>query len=652
MWRGFVKRMVSRRMAFFLVPWLIILVIPALRDVFRLQIRGHAFGGEWQFPWESGRENSEESNPFSTRNLQRKYPNNVDVQVLAAQTSNLDNSNYPDVPMLDAPTPKLDNTMALDRLISNHPDKAWIVAIRARTGPAESAARRGQQLEPENVFFDWMLMRELINSGREEEALKVLDRAASKQHYNNHARDLIASRFAAYSLVRRLTIEEKGAVAFDANSSMQVPRSPLPQLVMVRARHARQQGKHQQALEYYGKLMRLYATMRREEDRLYLEEPYEYDFGRDGFFDAEKAELELWVRAADADPQTLMKNKSGTAHYLTLISSNAKGFAAYARRHGSPGLADLFELEAAAVNGSELRRLSFQYGSWFQAHVVPVEVQNRIWSLFLLACGCGASLAFLVFVRMLLALPLWTPGLRSEPLQASDARLTLLAYGLGAGGVLTLGLWPRMFDTEPTAAMASMVVCSYLPAMMLLSALLSSMVTLARHRGKIFRPASPEPGLRGAHVPRNWLPAFVTAISWVVLFITSVCWIATAYVYSLPSGQFALPLPPMLQTPASGAIALLDWSNLLAIATWLTAACYFGWLLRWRWTAPHDLKPVAHYAVRWHLISLGDLAIVLSFAHLAILIAALPVRGAADVALDRFLASGSVTATVAASDNK
>ncbi|RYG71395.1 hypothetical protein EON80_05285 [bacterium] len=85
---------------------------------------------------------------------------------------------------------------------------------RLQMTPAEIAiglqlARRGQLLEPDNTFFDWMAARFLFAARRDNEAVKTLIAASHKTDFDMHWRELIAGGFTALERVQPLLAEEK-----------------------------------------------------------------------------------------------------------------------------------------------------------------------------------------------------------------------------------------------------------------------------------------------------------------------------------------------------------------------------------------------------------------------------------------------------------
>jgi len=628
--RAVARRVFTRRFACFLLPWLVIAAVPPLRQTVQGQFAVNTFADELSQRGYGRVYAREENDPFSAEYLLRRYPGNIDVQSLAAFE------------------PGLNGVGTFDKAIEQHPEIAWPIAMRWRFGDGEAAALQGRRLEPGNLFFDWMLMRELLDTKREADAMAIFESAAKKPYFDSHVREFLAARLRGYGHERRMTIEEKSSVFKHSLSYMNTPASALPQLVLERARRARQRGDHKLALDYLGKLMHLYATIRQGEDSLLLFTEYAYIEPGHGFYVA-SATLTLWIRAIDDSPQTI-SNRLRSVAFRKALLLHAKRFAGYARLHGRPDIADLAMSEAKALLAGRTMPPDIQDGGFFPAHVVSVSLQHRIWFLLSLTQICVTCLTMFLWLRLGLALPLWTPGLRSEPLRSTDLRRTRVFFTLSAVAVLAaMGLSQGgQEEYDPQTYLSFMNLC-FVPAMVLFGAVIAVAVTVWRDRVKIFGPRAPEPGLPGEHVPRSLLPLVMTVVSWVVLAFAAICWMATAWLYFQPEINITIPIPSPLESIGLGTAIWVDKTFVAVSGNCFAAAAYAVWLLRWRWMAPHDLKPIAHYAVRWHLYSLGDLAIVLSFMFLAISITTLQVRSAAGAELSRFLAHGK---SVAARNSK
>ena len=204
---GIMQRALQRRALWLAIfCWLLILLVPSLRRMFLVQVmgrsvmyRGWAYGPMVGKSWDMW-------TPSATK-IKDRYPDNPQVQASAIE----EQSDYGD-----------DNARRLlrdyDALIARFPDETWLIARRikrtikwmkpTRIGgemsdpdrdkniaagipsperpkeppnftPQErkaviAMARLGQQREPKNAFFDWMLFYLLMMEWRDDEAWRVL----------------------------------------------------------------------------------------------------------------------------------------------------------------------------------------------------------------------------------------------------------------------------------------------------------------------------------------------------------------------------------------------------------------------------------------------------------------------------------------------
>jgi hypothetical protein len=142
-----------------------------------------------------------------TAEIVRQFSNNKSVRVSAAKEYGSNDHNlqvlaklYPDDPLVirlqiegklkgltsaRSPGPVTMYPLAqVKRTIPNaSPPSAW--------EPMIQLARRGHQLEPQNTYFDWMLLYALYASNQDVEARRTLQKAAKKTKYTDYTSDLI-----------------------------------------------------------------------------------------------------------------------------------------------------------------------------------------------------------------------------------------------------------------------------------------------------------------------------------------------------------------------------------------------------------------------------------------------------------------------------
>jgi hypothetical protein len=127
-------------------------------------------------------------------------------------------------------------------------------------------ARRGQKLEPENTYFDWMLLYGLYATRQDNEARTVLRKAATKTKYDDFEGEFLRSRMAiipqAYG--RPYLPTDESFVLNSPFSSEAVKFRQIARWCMETVIFDRKKGDHTRALNSAFDMVRLGRTMRRE----------------------------------------------------------------------------------------------------------------------------------------------------------------------------------------------------------------------------------------------------------------------------------------------------------------------------------------------------------------------------------------------------
>lgn len=127
-------------------------------------------------------------------------------------------------------------------------------------------AQRGQKLEPDNTFFDWLLLYGLYATRRDAEARATLKLAARKTGYDDHARDIILNRLAVLRLLYGAPLlpgDQFGAWAIQTFPELGKMRQTA-RWVMEDAIADRAAKRHTRALDEAFDLAKLSRVMRRE----------------------------------------------------------------------------------------------------------------------------------------------------------------------------------------------------------------------------------------------------------------------------------------------------------------------------------------------------------------------------------------------------
>lgn len=229
-----VVNMMMRRIVFrltlLLLPWLVILAVPQ----FRRQMWVTVVGSHLSFkptPWISWRDSWSVGKPTTLeQKASRIYRGEGIDGVSIVNTSKARDWEYWKV-------------FEYGRLSDRHPREAWLAAMALKNisstqdGRVEfewaaspqarlwvkatnkfkpemireglHLVRRGQVLEPDNAFFDWMEIRFLLVQRRDREALELLVKAANKSRYDEHLRAAMKAQLADYEGVRPLLPDER-----------------------------------------------------------------------------------------------------------------------------------------------------------------------------------------------------------------------------------------------------------------------------------------------------------------------------------------------------------------------------------------------------------------------------------------------------------
>jgi len=263
--------------------WTAVLARPATRDILAAQLSSR---GSWPpsvFP-------APDYAPGDLQYLTRRYPNNLNVLVAA-----------------EAGGDAKKQCQVYDRLIRSFPDQAWLIAARLRHTfrwlrhdrvggelsdpdyPTHAAkgipsperkgkpnftpqelreaialCHKGQQREPDNAYFDWMLTYFLLAGYRDKEAFDVLSQGALKPRYNAYSTKEPEALVAARQLEGPLLWEKKVAIAATdlGDFSAAAKYRELARLITWQGIKAQRRGDHRQALRIYGGLLRMCVRIR------------------------------------------------------------------------------------------------------------------------------------------------------------------------------------------------------------------------------------------------------------------------------------------------------------------------------------------------------------------------------------------------------
>lgn len=362
-------------LALFIVPWLIILCVPTLRLMLRVQVQGSDLMTEYSSDGNSSAATRAER---LHQQLAARYPNDTRVQGRNLEASYHASISVAPRPFSQAPdgTVLKQQTLSFkqaisdyDALIHRFPGQAWLIANRVRfttrqplnnrvaeglqTPPTASLpptpmafmpseleqtiaiAQQGQRLEPDNSFYDWIIAQCLYGLRRDDEALAVLHQAAAKPHYDAHLEDDLQAEIATRQLARPLLSEEKLMVMAGELLPHYAGHRQTARLAVAAGVRAERAGDHQQALTIYYDVARLGAVIRKDDYFL---------IGRLVGIAIQSTAWSGKTRQETPAEKSQYNNRSNDMGQLA-----ARKFALYATSHGRPDIAAATQREAQAM---------------------------------------------------------------------------------------------------------------------------------------------------------------------------------------------------------------------------------------------------------------------------------------------------------------
>lgn len=342
-----------------LLPWLIILLVPELRLIALRQFIGNPLHNNNTLPWTallvgSSEADAQEAKLERLKVLASARPNEALLQLKVADWSS-------DLAERDRWQIK---EYAIDEVLKNFPDNPHIIASRLRCSTmwlrgirytqavaskpigtagwggapftireverAINVARHGQKVEPNNTFYDWIILYYLLQLQRDKEALSVLRQAAHKTSYDDHTGDDMSANLRAYELVEPLLSEERVNFAASIVLPHLSTHHTVNSILMDLAKHTEKAGDARRALQIYDDLLQLSRPLARCPQDM-----------------QSRAGLVMRCRVLTREPiKGAMPNPAlKPSDYPPLLAKTAPPFAAYARANGRGDLALRVQLE-------------------------------------------------------------------------------------------------------------------------------------------------------------------------------------------------------------------------------------------------------------------------------------------------------------------
>lgn len=575
---------------------------------------------------------------------------------------------------------------ALDALIEKHPHEAWLMALRllhsvenmklGRVGgelsdskraqnqaakipspertktkpnytPAElekclALARRGQNLEPDNGFWDWMQVYFLMAGWRDEEAFRILKRGSHKAHFNDHRNDLQQAVRSARNAYYKAPQPPEATLFLlfndmPDNFSAYAKQREMARIITWEGMKAQRRSDHQKALQIMTDMARLHYTASREAkfymDLLVYHVMADLPLSRAGERDIIAAK-----RIRYGDPQNFEKR----------ARLRARQVQNYASAHGQAVLGR--EMAALTMEDGK-RRDKLQRAFKAQTAFQGLDRRPLRWSIsfYWASALLFLLLVLLVFWWLIIGGALRLAHVPEIKIETNDVRRSVLtatlgialfwslAFGLGAGwGLLLMDI----LNQSPVFIGAGFFFL--LVGFLWPTALSSWMVKRSARKRENLAQGIMLHGVR-ERVTSVWgrfrLSSFLLISGLYILAGAMAFWwffAASAQdnqatwlrVFELSDSDF--PLPPVI----NHSVRIFPlWPQLL-----------FGSCLALLWLrelfAP-DKSRVTYQLRCWHAV-LSHLVVISSVSYLVLLAASVPLRERAEIAVNQYIERGEV----------
>jgi hypothetical protein len=192
-------------------------------------------------------------------------------------------------------------------------------------------ARRGQKLEPQNTYFDWVLIHALLATNQDDEVRQVLTIASKKSDFDNHNRDQLLYRVAFREMTEGVplspSIMMRGEGALSSESGARTRDAARAIMDMVIS--DRDAGEHNRAVDVASDLLKLSRVLRL--NSYYL---------NDCFVGLACERVALYGAAAPAATRV-----PGLGGASSLFRSHPRSIYRYAKASGRPDVLTFFDRE-------------------------------------------------------------------------------------------------------------------------------------------------------------------------------------------------------------------------------------------------------------------------------------------------------------------
>lgn len=575
----------------FVALWLLVLCVPPLRSLLRMQTMGSSL--TYDIPWTWNQQSV-----FSMRRLSRLHPNDVRVQSqMPLNEEPLEGADEDEIivgPAIPAPAKAMapdvrQNIAEFDKLINRSPDETWLLAkrmnytlqvfrhdrlsgeyderyrnnraLRRKSPPEKSPsaanfsrddwqramklAQTGAVAEPDNTYWDWVQAWLLYANHQDAACFAAMKRAGQRAKFDSHWYDELRAKIGAHELARPLLFEEKSRLVQQSQPSLQSFES-LGHSLLWQSRKREKSGDARGGLLLRCDLARACALMMR---------------GRNAFFMGERAgELQrvAWrlapTRMQESD---LSGGWSGQGDVGEASLQMAKAFAAYARRLGRADLAN--ETLRLGKDRAEFRRLKWQHRNGSNLHSA-LSAFALMTGLFWMGFTNLWQIAALPAIWIVLSLVLLrshrdasVPAARKVLWLVIATALAFAALAIWLAILTTpiFGSWPSDPAARDRANIGLLCAGVFVVTPALFGALWSwvwAVQLVWRERKTLLAPEPPKYEGESAKllVPNPW-PLMVRIATWSIIVMALLGWLGALVAWRTGATVWHLPLAPIFE---------------------------------------------------------------------------------------------------------
>ena len=500
--------------------------------------------------------------------------------------------------------------------------------LAAELKPLYAAARQGARMEPNNAFWWAALAHIEWRANRYSASLVALERAAKCPYYDDFTLELARRGLRAQSRFGAPLLDDKRrllSLARDYDTARQIASASAWGQFAKRLSAKGTKSDLARALRWSGALGAVGDLMQRDPNALAT-----LQAGASWQNSAYRAAYPAGVKQASARQARVY-------------------FVAFATRNGRPDLARAATSHAARAREVERLTTIFNRSTIYnETWSAPGDLGRRLEWVQALALGSASCLFYLALWWLMANLLLWRG--RGAPSSRRDRYGLALGFAVPALALTGLGIWAllsaRPGPTSPRMMAYISALCFAFAGAPWVCALACALLTMRRHSARFALPPRVDMELSLSNWSRGFLRWFLpltVACSALVFVGGWILWLVAFW-----RGWSNVDLLALLPPDRNGFTGSMTWNPTdepapLIYGIFLCALCLSLWFAKWRWTAPRDLRPLTHGALRWWKETLGALMVTLAWFALLASLVCWPLVHQTEARLTRVLQNGELS---------